>query len=151
MRRGVELTKGLFFLLFSLVVCYESFRLPIGRFGKPGPGFFPLLLGIILGVLSLIFLLTHIFGRHQTIAPSSFPRKGKQVLLTLGALILYSALLPFLGYLVSTFVLVFYLLCLTYTQRLLICGILSILISIASYVGFQTILNIQLPHGPLGM
>lgn len=56
-------------LLFSLVVCYESFRLPLGSTWKPGPGFFPLLLGVALGVLSLIFLLAKEFKKGSKVPP----------------------------------------------------------------------------------
>ena len=151
MGRGVEVTKGLLFLFFAVLVCYAAVQLPLGRFGKPGPGFFPLLLGVILGVLSLFFLTAQLFGRRPATDPAVPPRKERQVLLTLGALLLYSIILPFLGYLVSTVVLVFYLLHLAYPDKRLICGIFSILIAGASYMGFQMVLNIQLPRGLLGI
>jgi hypothetical protein len=32
---------NLFWLLFSLITCMESYRLSLGSINQPGPGFFP--------------------------------------------------------------------------------------------------------------
>ena len=40
-----------FWLLFSGYICVESFRLPLGSFRDPGPGFLPLLVGILLALV----------------------------------------------------------------------------------------------------
>jgi hypothetical protein len=149
--RHLELGKGIFFLLFSFVVCYEAFRLPLGSFRKPGPGFFPLFLGVILGLLSLIFVLIKAFEGTRRITPLRSQKAGRRVSVTLGVLILYGVLFPFMGYLLSTFSLVFYFLCLAYPKRWLSCAILSVLISVLFYFGFQTMLRIHLPEGILGI
>ena len=59
--------------VFSLIVCYESFRLTLGSASKPGPGLFPLLLGVTLGVLSLMFLFAKGFKQDKktTVLPPS--------------------------------------------------------------------------------
>lgn len=149
--RCLELAKGLFFLLFSFVVCYEAFRLPLGSFRKPGPGFFPLFLGVILGLLSLIFVLIRAFERTRRITPLRSQIAGKRVSVTLGVLILYGLLFPLMGYLLSTFFLVFYFLRLAYPKRWLFCAILSVVISALFYFGFQTMLRIHLPKGIFGI
>jgi hypothetical protein len=44
------------FLLIALWICLEALQVPFGSFRMPGAGFFPLLLGVTLGVLALVFL-----------------------------------------------------------------------------------------------
>jgi hypothetical protein len=78
-------------------------------------------------------------------------RAGKRVSVTLGVLILYGALFPLMGYLLSTCFLVFYFLCMAYPQRWLFCAILSVMISVLFYFGFQTMLRIHLPEGIFGI
>ena len=149
--RRLELTKGIFFLFFSFLVCYEALYLPLGSFRKPGAGFFPLFLGIILALLSLVFLLISTFKKNDRIGPLSTPKVKKRVPLTLGVLILYGVLFPLLGYLLSTCFLVYYFLIMAYPKRWWFCAILSVMISVFFYFGFQTMLRIHLPEGILAI
>ena len=52
------------FLAFSVFVCEESWRLGLGDFHSPGPGFLPLGASAILGVLAIIRLIS---GRKQAV------------------------------------------------------------------------------------
>ena len=51
--RRIALYCNLFWILFSLVVCVEAFRLRLGTITKPGSGLFPFSLGMVMLVLSL--------------------------------------------------------------------------------------------------
>ncbi len=147
----VDLIKGIVLLIFSFVVCYEACRLPLGSFKKPGPGFFPLLLGITLFGLSTLFIILNGFKRFNKevlLWPSG---AGQRVFVTLSALIAYGAVFSVLGYLVSTFLLIFYLLSMTYARKWVMVGIASLLITIAFYIVFQVFLKIQFPSGILGI
>ena len=141
----------IFLLVFSLVVCYESLRLPFGSTWKPGPGLFPLLLGVTLGVLSLIFLLAKGFKQDKKVTPLWSQGSGKRVLTILGALCLYSVVFSFLGYLISTFFLTFFLLSLSYSGKWIRNGITSILICVVFYIVFQVLFDIRFPSGILGI
>ena len=150
--KRLDLIKGTVFLIFSLFVCYESIRLPLWSGKKPGPGLFPFFLGITLGFLSLVFIFVKGFKQNRGAIPlGADPRDKKRTLLTLGILISYAIVLPFLGFLVSTFFLIFFLLGLSYSGKWMVLGITSFLIPIAFYVIFQVLLKIQLPHGILGI
>ena len=63
--RRPDLAKGVVFLFFSFVVIYESLALPLGSARRPGPGFFPLFLGVIFAVLSLVFLISKGFQTEK--------------------------------------------------------------------------------------
>jgi putative tricarboxylic transport membrane protein len=44
------------FLLVALWVCFEALQVPLGTFRMPGAGFFPLALGLALGLCSILLL-----------------------------------------------------------------------------------------------
>jgi putative tricarboxylic transport membrane protein len=44
------------FLLVALWVCFEALQVPLGTFRMPGAGFFPLALGLALGLCSVLLL-----------------------------------------------------------------------------------------------
>jgi len=45
---------GLLFICLSIVLAHDALRVPLGTASEMGPGYFPLALGLILGVLGLI-------------------------------------------------------------------------------------------------
>ena len=148
----MDLIKGTVFLIFSLIVCYESFRLPLWSGKKPGQGLFPFFLGIALVFLSLVFISVKGFRqRKEAITAEAAPGNKKRILLALGILISYAIVLPFLGFLVSSFFLIFFLFGLSYQGRWMVLGTASVFISLAFYIIFQVLLKIQLPHGILGI
>jgi putative tricarboxylic transport membrane protein len=150
--KRLDLIKGTVLLIFSLIVCYESICLPLWSGRKPGPGLFPLFLGIILGMLSLVFIIVKGFRQNKEAVPLWVSRGNRnRVLLTFGMLMIYAIGLPYLGFLVSTFFLIFVLLLLSYSGKWVVLGITSSFISIAFYIIFQILLKIQLPHGILGI
>jgi hypothetical protein len=50
--------SGLFLLILAIFMCWGSLGLPYGSIHNPGPGFFPLWLGIILGAMSIGLFMT---------------------------------------------------------------------------------------------
>ncbi|OGP69377.1 MAG: hypothetical protein A2169_02700 [Deltaproteobacteria bacterium RBG_13_47_9] len=150
--KGLDLIKGMVLFIFSLIVCYESIHLPLWSGKKPGPGLFPLLLGITLGFLSLVFIVRN--GFKPSTGPASLwvdQQNKKRIFLILGTLILYAIVLSILGFLVSSFFLLFFLLNLSYPRRWITLGIASFLITLAFYIIFKILLKIQLPYGILGV
>ena len=43
-------------VLFSALAACLALQLPIGKVGRPGPGIFPLVLSIVIGLLGLLLL-----------------------------------------------------------------------------------------------
>jgi len=50
----VKVYCSLFWLLFSVLTCLQASRLDMGETSAPGPGFYPLTIGVVMGILSLI-------------------------------------------------------------------------------------------------
>jgi hypothetical protein len=91
-----ERSSGVVFLLFSLAVAIQAYRLDPGRLGGPGPGMTPLLYASVLFVLSLV----HVARSHSPI-PALF--QWRTVVPILSILLLYGLLIEKLGYFPCTF------------------------------------------------
>lgn len=149
--KKAERISPLIWLLFALYICVESLRLPLGSWRDPGPGFLPLGAGFCLGILSA----TAYFQRGSPKGEEgqgSKDSKGrwKSILFILLALCGYSVFLEFLGFLLTTFLLLLLLFRFVEPQpwKTVIGG--SLLASVASYVVFEIWLKTQLPRGILG-
>ena len=143
--------SSLVWLLLAVLICVESLRrLPLGSFNDPGPGFLPLLVGILLGVLSVICFLQ---ARREGLPSGAwFSReRWKNLAWVLAALLAYAAVLDLLGFLVSTFLLLVVLFrCGLEPQRWAWAIGGSAIASLSCYVVFELWLHTQLPPGILG-
>src|SRR5512136_3096452 len=98
--------SSLFWLLFALLICTGSLRLSLGSWREPGPGFFPLGSGIILGLLSSIAYLQARAGKSESDRESWYPKeRWKSLILVLAALFCYTISLEIPGFLLGTFLL----------------------------------------------
>jgi putative tricarboxylic transport membrane protein len=151
MKKYDQMSSGIW-LLFAIYICVESIRLPLGSFRDPGPGFLPLLVGILLGALSLISFFQARTGKSPESSEPWYPRKRwKNLIWVLGALLAYAGILDALGFLVSTFLLLIFLFRSSLEPRSwpwAIGG--SLIASVSCYVVFELWLRTQLPKGFLG-
>lgn len=138
-------------LLFALYILKESFSLGIGEIHQPGPGFFPIVGGIIVLIFSATLFLGTFLAQSSTEVSKSHEEKKNQLpaVYTVAGLIVYTSILEYAGFILSTFALVVLLLNLFDNRRwwegLLIAGI----ISLAYYFLFTLLLKSALPKGLL--
>ena len=147
-----DLIGGLFWLAISIFVCLVSIRDEFGTFHAPGPGFFPFLSAIVLGAFAIILMIT---SSRKTRWERKMPDlwKGlawKKVAGVLFSLFLYPLVLPFLGYLLATFGLMFFLLGVMGRTKVWVRGVNALIVTLASYVIFYRLLDVRLPKGMLG-
>jgi len=148
----IQLISGIIIMAFAALICFESRNLFLGTLGKPGPGFFPLGLGIILFFLALIFILKTAFkweGASDSARVLWAGLQWKQIIYTMAALLGYAILLEKLGYLICTWILMTYLFWGKGKKRKGIAIIGAIIVAIASFIIFRTLLKVRLPLGIL--
>jgi putative tricarboxylic transport membrane protein len=140
--------SALFWLVISLLILTQAGQLPFGTLSHPMPGFFPSILGAVLGILSLALL-----GKSLSKGDgeeSGFPlgrKSWERVGLTLGSALVYYMILEKIGFLLAAFVLVFILIKFIEPQQWLYSTWMSALISLCSYLLFQVLLKANLPPG----
>jgi putative tricarboxylic transport membrane protein len=130
-------------------MAYLSSKLPLGGFKGPGPGFYPLLVALILILLSILLMISSWFEKPRT-AEKKEGMDIKKVYYILGALLIYAVSFQRLGFLLSTFL--FFLLLKPVVEKkwsFVIIG--SFLVTLASYFFFQILLKCTLPEGILGI
>ena len=144
---------SLFWLAISIFVCLESIRVDVGTPRVPGPGFLPFWAGVVLGTSAIIILVKSISKRYwqkETTNLGMKKKKSVKVVWVLFSLLLYLFLLPIIGYLISTFGLMTFLLLIMGRSKLWIHGLSAIIIVLASYLIFCVLLDVRLPRGVLG-
>jgi putative tricarboxylic transport membrane protein len=135
-------------LLLGLYLVYEALHLKFGSITRPGPGFYPAVLAVLLvGVSGALIL--HALRSKKEILTVSFGARTGYIGITGVAIALYAAVLEALGFLVCTFVLVVALLIgigkVPWPRSLLVAAIGTV-----SVYAVFTQLGIPLPKGIAG-
>ena len=142
-----DLTSSLFWLAIAIFFTVDSItRLKLGTLHQPGPGFFPFWGGVVLGLLSLVLLLTSLKNQHRL---SLSGLKSWKLLLATGATLAYLLLLETLGFVTITFLFLFLLFRLEY-KGWVFSAFFALVGAVSSYALFQLWLKTQLPAGPFG-
>lgn len=122
----------------------------MGPLNTPGPGFFPLVIGGVLSLLSIILLVRTLWADTGPEGKLTFwkeKRSWGKVLFSLLGLIFYLIFLNYLGYLLTTFLFIVYLLKFIGKKGWRTSILIAILIAASSYVLFQIGLGVSLPKG----
>jgi hypothetical protein len=149
---------GSFFLVgLSAIVCVASIEMGIGTLGNPRSGFMPFMAALFFGLLSLVQLGKDFFGKRSRsdvihIKTGKVEREGenkKGIILVMIVLSIYVIIMPRIGYLISTLLLMICLLRIGSAMkwRFVIGG--SLVITLFSYLIFDRLLSCQFPAGLL--
>ena len=138
---------GIFFLLLSAYVCGESLRLGLGDMHRPGPGFISFWSGLILGLMAVGIVLRSFFGKG--VGGEKFANWQSVVSVGL-SLFGFLLLLDTLGFIISTFLFVSFLLKRVEQKKWLFSLTVAGLTACFSYVIFEVLLKAQLPQGIFG-
>jgi len=149
-----EIAGGVALFLFGLATALLSLGMPIGTFRSAGTGMFPLILGILLMVLSVLFLL-RLFLKTQAMREKSstaaLPRLSKQLIFFFGTIILVTLFFNRLGYPLSSFLLMLALLRILGVKRWKFNLPISFVAAAVCYFLFVQWLKIPLPKGWMGL
>lgn len=143
MRKYGDVAVGICFLVIGIVFAVSSVKLRIGVPTEPQAGFFPFIDGIILIVLSVLFLIQAWRGRAGD--SPSFGNIGGPAIVVL-TLILYVATLETLGYVITTGILSAVVLRVMETKPTVLVAV-SVVLAVVSYLLFDRLLGVTLPPG----
>jgi len=122
------------------------------RRGVPGPGFLPFFSGLALIVVSFFVLIPALVLRKKAQSSDFFPERGscRKFLLALVALFAFGSAMEYLGYLLTTFLFMFFIARLVEPKGWRTITLLALLTAVLSYILFVVLLEVQLPKGWLG-
>ena len=149
-----DLVSSLFWVMCAILIVIGALRLPVGTPINSGPGFFPLLIGGLLAILSIILFFTIILRkdlRGQKIADRTRKEQWYRVVSTIFVLLIYTITFRRLGFLFTTFLLMAFLFkgIGKLSWKVSIGG--ALLTSFFSYILFKVWLKVEFPAGLLGM
>ena len=146
MRRRDRITLYCF-IAFSIFVCEESWRLGLGTFQMPGPGFLPFGASAIIGIIAIILLVS---GRKQRVVSTEPFFKKERLVKFLGVLAItfgYGLLLYYIGFFLCTVLFVGISVRAMEPKKLWIVVGVSLGSAIVAWLLFDYWLMIQIPRG----
>lgn len=146
-----EFLGAMCLFIFGLLTTILSMRMPIGNFRAAGTGLFPFFLGILLMILSLIYMLKIFLTKNvrETEEKDTFSGESvkKQVVLFLIVVGVTVFLLERIGFLLFSFLLMVGLMYVLGVKRVIFNLVFSAGTAIFSYMLFVRWLKIPLPRG----
>lgn len=153
--RWVHVATGGVVALLGLVALLGALRLDLfGDNDEPGPGFFPALLSGLLIVLGLVLAASYLFGtrrdpEHMEQLDLRAGRMGRSGAVWL-TFVVTVALLPLVGFLVTSLLLVGFLVFAMERQRSVKAFAAVLVLPVATYLVFAIALEVQLPAWGFG-
>ncbi|MFB3885119.1 MAG: tripartite tricarboxylate transporter TctB family protein [Thermodesulfobacteriota bacterium] len=152
--KKLQIIAGVIIMAFALFICLGASKLSLGTLKQPGPSFLPLGYGILLFVLSAIFVIRAGMRKGAPGDSASALWQNltwQRVPITLAALFVYALLLERLGYPLCTWILMVLFFWGKGIRRRSIAIVGGFVVSIASYILFSGLLNVRLPSGWFGI
>ena len=150
--RTYNRVAALFFLAVGIFFTLYSRKVEVGTWTEPGPGFLPFYAGLTLVVMSIALLLGSLAKKAWQAKPSFFPKPDswKRVSATFLSLVVYNLLLTTLGFTLTTFLFLTFLVKFIFPQSWKRTFIVSICGSLFVRLLFINFLETQLPKGLFG-
>lgn len=148
-----DLWSSLFWVLFAVYFSIESYRLGLGRWSMPGPGYFPFGAAVIFGGVSLSVLIEILLkeqSKEVSIAASREKIYWWNLILIMVAMFTYILLFNKVGFVLCTFLLLFFLMRVVSRERWIFSLITASMVAATSHLLFNILLNAGLPRGFLG-
>ncbi|MCE5282247.1 MAG: tripartite tricarboxylate transporter TctB family protein [Deltaproteobacteria bacterium] len=122
----------------------------IGQLNTPGAGFFPMVMGVVMSVMSAALFVQSRLRRAQDRPEVSLwlkPGSWRKIAMSLVSLVFTMAALDSLGYIATTFLFILSLFKWVSAKRWPISLLMAFLLSAGSYLLFKTGLGVSLPMG----
>jgi putative tricarboxylic transport membrane protein len=148
-RRSAEAAAALVVLAIGIGVAAVARTLPYWHEYAPGPGFFPLWLGVLLAAVALLELVVLFRSREDRPAAPAVPMTGRSWALAI-LTVVAAQIVPFVGLILATVIFVAAASWTLEPTRKLTNALSTILIPFAVWLIFVAWLGVPLPKGPLG-
>ncbi len=137
--------------VIGVVFLIESLRLGLGSIRRPGPGLLPLYTGVALSLVASFSLIRcFLAAKGEKDKEKFFGQSVGNVVIILIGLVAYVFLLPWLGYLISTFMLLMFLFRAGGFRKWGLILLLAFVATSATHLVFSSWLNLRFPKGFFG-
>jgi len=144
--------EGFVWIGLGVILCILALQFDFGTFHAPGPGFVPVLTGLFISAMGLAMITARALSKHQSSGAlgADHPfRIGswRRLIYTMGLLLAYIILIEPVGFLLTTFLLMFGLFFDPQKRNQAWGLFFSIATALMSYLIFEVWLRCQLPRG----
>jgi putative tricarboxylic transport membrane protein len=147
-----DILSSLFWLAAGFGVCYGGYDLELGTLRDPGSGFMFFWVGVIMVGLSLAVLVKAVRMKpdQKGVGLLRGEVRWAKILSVLAALVLYAYVFTYLGFILSTVLLLLFLFKAVEPQKWSWAVLGAVISTLTAYGVFQLWLGTQLPRGFLG-
>lgn len=160
-----DVFSGIFLLIVSVIMFFTAYSFEALTVSLVGPAFMPQIIAIIMAIFSVVITLNGFKKSKAVVKEIDVPvsaeeelivtekKSYKPVLISLGLMIAYVALLPYIGFLIMTTVYIFLqMLILSHIthRKLWLFLLISIITSATIYYLFRNVFYVMLPTGIIG-
>ncbi len=143
--------SGFFWVILSLVIAFHSYRLGVGSVSDPGPGFIFFYAALFITLMAMLLLVGSWTKKEGEAEAGVFENvHWVKVLLPFAYILLYALILEKVGFMISTFLLIFLLLKTIEAKRWSVAVFVGIVASLGTYAMFELWLRVRLPKGIIG-
>ncbi|HEU4366862.1 MAG TPA: tripartite tricarboxylate transporter TctB family protein [Methylomirabilota bacterium] len=136
-------------LVFAGVIAlWEARRFPVGTLARPGPGYLPIVLALILVALGVAMLARG--GASVRLAAMGWG-ESRHALAILAACVFVSLALERIGWRLTVALALLFLFRVVERRSTVFAVALTLVIALGSFWLFSTLLRVPLPRGPLGL
>ncbi len=148
--KKIDLMSGIILMILSLVMLIEAGKLDIGSLNTPKEGLLPFILAILLFILSSVLVGRSLRAKNESASSEKEP--GGWNLKRIGSIVSLLGLAFFferLGYVISTFAFLVFLLGVIERQKWWLVFTVALLTTLCSYLMLGSLLDSPLPKGIL--
>lgn len=143
----IDRLSGAAFILLGLFVVWERRVLPLGTHRHPGPGYFPLLLAILLIVLGTLLVLQ---GKSSPQVRATSWAEAPHAIAILACSVFATLFLERIGYRITMFIILGFLFGVMERLRPWLLVTLTLGLSLGTFWLFDSLLRVPLPRGAWG-
>jgi hypothetical protein len=144
----IDQVAGAFFAVFSLLVLWETRKIPFGFMAEPGPGAMPVVLALVLLACSIAVV---IGGRSGKRAAEVEWTEWRHAVAILGMCAFMALAMERLGYRLTILIALLTLVSVVEKKGWLAGVVFAGAFAFATHYLFNTLLRVPLPQGPFGL
>ena len=143
----IDRVSGAFLILLGVFVAWERRVLPLGTQSHPGPGYFPLLLAVLLMILGGILVIRG--GQGESFRTLKWP-EGRHALAILGCSVFATLAMESIGYRITMIIILGFLFGIVERLKLWQVCSLTVALALGTFWVFDSFLKVPLPRGGWG-
>ncbi|MBM3301624.1 MAG: tripartite tricarboxylate transporter TctB family protein [Deltaproteobacteria bacterium] len=142
---------AIFFLIVGVFFAVYARTVDVGTWSEPGPGFLPFWAGIVMAIMAAA-LMVGSFRLKGSVMPSFFPESASwgRAVSTFACLVAYAFSLQYLGFTLTTFLFVAFLVRSIFPQTWIRALVVAVVSPVGTRLLFVDLLKTQLPMGFVG-